>query len=1030
MVPWNPATLAFPFGAVDQGKGSRHLLAGEMTEAINVRQVLEEQWRKRPGFDRTVCSTFVGGTPSGTPKEYAIVGGSDMWRDGTDQVWSRDSDGNVGYYRGKQQRVFPEHFGVDKVAPSHEKPLAVLVGGDLWVFSRERYPAGTTAGSFSLSVYDATTRVRKMAPTTVNLSGSVVAIHGWAAAYDSANSRVWLMVVGLTTFIESYRFTSTSPSTAPTVTTYRNVASRAFNAVDIKKLSNNECLVVASSFVAATPHQCYFEHSYLDASTGAARVAPGPVGTATTPANPNPRCCTGIRLFANDFHSGGTETAFYTLWRTKAGATNEVQLIEVEVNQANLTISSGPNELILKTGVTQTADPIVGTSCGFRNASTGDRTAFAQLDPNDTTRPDELLIERAVWNGAAATVTPAARQAWLASDPFNQGASTEWFFVTGYDDGQNTHAQRTHFLRNQDGAIVSQFLPGEAGPAWHQAVGRDSGGGAYNHATGFINAAVNPSSGKWMVAVAAEDSANECADTRIVELDFSETYAPPVVIEEVAQWNGPIPQVAGPRDNLHDLGPLLFPSREPTFGLGSGAALGTFRVAYCFRFRDSSSRIYRSAPSAIATAAFLDAGSRQAICQSLNHIGAGTAQIEVYGSLDGGDELYLQQVGENDTDANTSTVVVTPERWTSTGELLATTGNALSNAPPPACRCSTLWRGRLFLSGTPVHSENWFSQEMQAGRGPEFNETLVADWPEGTGAPELLVACDWNYLSVHKADAVAVLSGPGPDGRGQNGNYLVATLSGHKAARVGSAVTGPAGAYFQNRADGRICLLPPGSPAVDIGRGVESHRGTNVVAALHVESERAVWFHLSDGKVLALNYAFPTASSPFGRWSVYNGPSLAAVGAAMNGTTPRYLEASSTVAFRSPGATWVDANAAGNADVLKKISLSKLRPVGHQVEMMVDRCYFEGQHLGASSLRITVTNDLGQTETFTRVGTASPLDYMVTPGGQTMRTKEFGISIEETASGTEGFVFDTFAADVKTLGKLKVPNAGNWIAPG
>jgi hypothetical protein len=1026
MVPWNPATVAFPFGAADQAKGERHLLAGELTLAQNVRMVKEDEWRKRPGFDRTVCSTFVGGTPSGTPKEYALVGGSDIWRDGSDQVWSREPDANTAYLRGKQQRAFPTHFTVNRNAPSNYKPLTVLAGGDLWVFQRETYATLFGEVFWSITVYDATTKVMKQAPLTYSVQalGSVPTIDSWSAAYDSANGYIWLMIVGSSTRIESYRFTVSSPSTTPTMTAYRVVAGEAFNCIDIKKLSNGEFLVAASSFTTPAAHRCYFEHSYLNPATGAAKVAPGAAGVVTAPTVPNPRCCTGVRILNYDAANG---TVYYAIWRTKAGVANTVQLMLIEVSTTTLSVTASVE--LATESVTQTANPIVGVCSGYRNPSSGDRIVYAQIDINDTPTPGVLKITRYTYNGATTAFTVVARQAVLLSDPFNQGASTEFFFVTGYDDGQTSHAQRTYFLRNQDGGIISQFMPGEGSAAWYQSVGRDSGGGAYTHFTGFVNAPVNPASSKWMVAVAAEDSANETTLVNVVELDFSETYAPPVAIDDIVVFNGPVPQVAGPRDDLHDLSPLLFPALAPTFSLGAGAALGTFRVCYRYRFQDSSGRFYRSASSATASAAFLTTG-RTVVVQTMQHIGKGVVAIEIYGSVADGTDMYLQTVAWNDLAADTVAWPVTPERWGTAGELLDTAGGALSPAPTPASRCAALWRGRLHLSGCADQREIWSSKEMQPGRGPEFNEALVTEWLDGIGAPEVLQACDWNYLSAHKADGtVGVLSGPGPDGRG-SGGYTVLTLSGAKAARVGSAATGPAGCYFQNVQDGRICLLPPGSPAVDIGRGVESYRATNVVAALHVESERSVWFFLSDGKVLVLNYAFPTASSPSGRWSVTSGPSLAAVGAAMNGTAPRYLEASSTIGFRSPGAAWVDANAAGNADVLTKISLSKLRPAGHQQEFMVDRGYFEGQHLGSSNLRITITNDIGQTEQFTKTGTASPLDYMVTPGAQTLRTKEFGVSIEETASTTEGFVYDTFAADIKTVGKIKVPNAGNWIAPG
>ncbi len=1028
MIPLNKATLAFPFGAVDQAKGTRHLLAGELTELTNLRMLKEDEWRKRPAFDRTVGG---GGFGSGTPQEYAVVAGSDMWRDsGNSNVWSRDSDSNVPYLRGTSKRAFPTHFAVAKpsssvpsVPSSARKPLIVLAGGDIWVFSQAVAATSPFVDyhTHSWEVLDATTLVRKGGG-----SGATVALAGissWSASYDSVNGKIWLLLVGSGTGIECRAFSVASPSSFPTVTAYRTVAGMAFNTVDIRKFSNGEFLVSASSFVAGTPHTCYFEHSYLNTATGVAKTSPAAVGTTSSPSGSGPRCCTGIRTLNYDGASG---TAYYALWRT-ISATN-VELVLLEINTTSLAIAATVQ--LVSQAVSQLVAPVVGVCSGYRT-SAGERTVYGQLDVNDSTvRPRDLDITRYRYSGASVSADVVARAAILLSDPFNQGTSDEYYFVTGYDDGQTAKAQRTYFLRDQGGYLVSQFLPGEAAAAWHNAAGRDTGSNLHLHNTGFVNLAVSPASGKWMVAVGMEDVARESSAAAVVQLDFAETYAPPTVVGDVAIWNGPIPQVAGPRDQLHDLAPLLFPSSAPTFALGGGSALGTFQVAYRYRFQDSDGDLYRSAPSTSAAAAFLALGTRQVTMQALNHIGAGTAFLELYGSVGGGTDMYLQTVVQIYQGSSVAQVEVFPERWAASGELLDTIGGALSPAPPPSCRCSALWRNRVHLSGCPYPREIWSSKEMQPGRGPEFNEALVTEWSDGTGAPELLQPCDWNYLSVHKSDAVGLMSGPGPDGRGAGG-YVVQTLSGQKAGRVGSAVTGPLGCYFQNVQDGRICLLPPGAPAVDIGRGVESHRATNVVAALHVESERQIWFLLADAKILVLHYAWPTASSPYGRWSVYGGAGMvsAAVGAGILGTTARYLESNATVVFRRQSASWQDDNGT-YADVLTKLKFDRLRPAGHQGEFMLDVLQFEGQHIGASSLRITITNDAGQTETFPKATTASPLDYRVTAGAQTLRTKEVGVTIEETASATEGFVYDSLALEVKTTGKIKTPNVANWIAPG
>jgi hypothetical protein len=1032
-------TLAFPFGAVDQASGKRHLLAGELTEAGNTRMVLEGEYRKRLGFDQTVVSTYFGvGGVASAPTEYTCINNSDVWITAFGQAWARDPDSGIAYHLGsKAVRPFPTYLGVNKIAGAVQKQLAVLAGNDLWLFQQDIVPGATASASYSFIVYDATTLVQKQGPTTVTLTGAVLdSVTNWDAAYDSVNQRVWVVMVGLSggaisSAIECHRFDATAPQSAHVVTTYENTATREWNTINIKKLSNGEFLVATSSFVAGTPHVVAGRWSYLTltgGSAGTAKGAPAAVEELTNPTGTDPRCGSGMRILNYD---GANGTAYLAFWRTTVGTANAVQLVLLEVNTTTLALSAGPHVLISKTGITQVANPIVGVCSGFRNPSTGNREVLGQIDINDTVRPDELIIERAIWSGSSA-VTTVARNAWLASDPFNQGTSTSWYFVTGYDDGQTLHAQRTLFLREKDGTIVSKFSYGESAAAWNRAVGRDSGGGAYQHYTGFVTAPINPATSKWMVAQAIEDSANEAALSRVVQLDFTEVYAPPVVVGDVALFGGPLPMVAGPKDSLHDLGPALFPSRAPTFTLGAGGALGNFQVAYVYRFQDASGRVYRSTPSATATAAFLDSGTRQVKPQSLCHIGAGKAFIEVYGSVAGGTTLFLQQVAANEPTADTTTINVNPERWLAGGETLYTTGGALSNAPPPPARVAGLWRGRVFLGGTDYNEDLWASQELRGGRGPEFNEVLIAPFVDGTGPIRVLCPVSNDYFSAHKPDgsnpAIGTITGPGPDGRGA-GNYVVSTVKGRKAARVGSAADGPEGCYFQNVADGRICLLPPGATkAIDVGQGVEDHRSSNVVAALHVEGNREVWFFTASARILVLDYGHPTQKHPAGRWHVWSGTgiSVAAAGAAMSSSGPRWIQNSTTHTFRHPFTATFRDNDGSLRDVLQKLKLSKLAPAGHQGAFLVRRLKFLGQHVGASALLITVTNSDGVGDAHPQPITSSPLDYQVTPIN-CLRTEEVEVTIEETSSTTEGFVYDSLAMELELYGSTKFPASSQWM---
>lgn len=971
---------------------------------------------------RTFAVTFAG---DGTDPDFDELTGSGytelspwagglMFRDDTDRTWLLDRDAETAYSRDQLRRVFPQMFGAGHVGAKQNKPWAVLVGTDIWMFSLHTGTPSLVAGAYDASGYELTVLdgldlTVKFTSTRINVTD----IDNFAVVYDGSQY-VWLFFVANGTTITAHKWDTANIGGSYTQTTYLTSTGATFQCIDAARLPHGEIAVVATS---VNGHALRVVHSYLDASTGQADTSPAAVTINATAITPSAICCGGVSIFENQTDSATTWR--YAYWQSDPADAAKVDLLMKTITGSTLAVAS-TTTLRSKVPAFTNDTAVMGQVCGYRDDVTGTVYWAGQLREDTSATTNGLAFNQAVENASVGGSITTVQGCWLASKPFKR-ADGDWYYLTGYDDGEDFALQRSMHVRPFGAThVIAQIGYSEMGPAYAlpdtDTVNASPAIAVIYRNLPFVTPVVQVPAGRLVAGALIAGDTMASGQVNALTLDFDATYSRAAIVPgDALVYPGGVPQIAGPRDDLHDLSPLHGPNLATAASLGSGGALGTFTTCYLYRFIDASGRVYRSPVSPSTTHAFLDSGTRSLTVRNLLHIGRGTAFIEVYGSTATDSTPRLQHIIPNDPTTLTTTFNVNPARWSGTTEAVYTTGGGLVNFPPPACRCVAAWRDRVYLSGTGVDGEVWYSHEAETGIGVRLSPILRANWGNADGAIYGMEVVDWNYMALFRRAGVAVISGPGADGRG-SGNYIVQALK----TRCGttapfSLVSGPAGAYFQNAADGLIYLVTAGLRVMDVSGGVADHlSGVTVTAAGHIVGASQVWFALSDAKWVVLDYKFPTQDQPAGQWYRWlsDGLDSYCVGIVEESDgSITWLQANKALRrIRTTGNTFTDQDAGENDDpILMKLKTGKMPIAGAQGEVAVERIKFLGQHVGASTLNVAVTPDSGSAENHP-VSTTSPIDYVVHPG-QCLRIQELELTIEETASTTEGFVFDTVSVE-------------------
>lgn len=992
-------SVSFVFGAAEQDTGQRHVKAGGLALAQNVRQQKRSQYRKRRGYAR-VAPSFTGASWTNPTDTVGLVpgpNGSMFTIDGNGRAWCYDPDAVTWRDRGQLTRVFPQHTPLIDAA-GLSKPTIVSVGNNIWVFA-------IASSKYYYSIIDATTGVMILARTEVAATNIV----NLSAAYDGTS--VWVIWVAGSTTATAHKFSTSSPASAPTSTTYQTIAGAGLRGVDMRRLTGPSETAVVVSGINGAGTQSDVSRSYLDPATGTPKGSPAAV-TVTTVLGANDidvTCCPSILV------SDGTTNWYFAIWEDTTGSINSYGLNLYTVTTATLAASSVELQNVGDTGNTSA----IGACCGYL-ADNGDRVVFAQRDNlTGTVSPWDYTITRYTRSGSTTTAT-FARGAWIASKPVKIG--TSWYLMTGFeDDGdaiatsvQTRGVQRTFNLRDSDGNILGQSLSGAASGLWHRSsrpttallASQDSA----QIPDAFAVGNVIMCAGLMMTGTLLD------LDAGIIAWDTAATYGLPTECQNRAVVPGGVPYVFGHQENIREIAPLVYPNYLTT----SGAAT-VYDCAVVYRFTSPDGTFWRSSP--LRGSLSISNGATLTIPTLRTKLANTTCVIEFYAGSSG--VPYLQQTKDNDPTVDS--ITMTFSSTLKTDEALYSVGGALTNAPAPACKHVAVWQGRLFLGGTPEPDVVWSSQEFAPSTGVQLNEVLRSSWLQGTGDITAM-APSGLYLCLFRRDAIAIMNGPGPDGRG-SGNFVPQTLD----AKYGltnwrSPLHTSQGLRFQS-VDG-LEYIVSGSQVVDAYAGMQDYAATDIVCALLDEDEGVSCLFQSDGVILACDHMHPTPEQPTGVFYKWTSSKLIrAYGACVDSSgTPWHMEV--TGVLRKPqDALWTDADSGGTTPVLKKLQTGKLAAVGNLGAFRVKSATFLGQYVGSCDFRMTVASG-SNTSNHDKAGisSADPLKFTAYPPSLN-RVLEVQVTIEETANSgnTEGFVFDALAFEVQPLGGILFPEASERI---
>lgn len=1062
-----PQTIAFVPQGTNQAKGSRSLPLGALVEVTNGRQVKEDEWRKRRGFARTVPAvetvlygddSFGGAIHAGrrvkAPAVYggaspgdSVYAGSIVERDAVGQFWSLDPTNSTRRFRGvigdgqntqSGTRPFPSYRNVIHdlalgaatslgVYGPRRSVTAIGANNDIWTFT-----VGKDQFTYSIAAADGAVKLSQIARGIANAQQLT-------AVYNPVNSTMWVLILNEAgTTVSSMSF-----NVAGVLQVFATYASPV-GATSLKAYwlsSPQQIAVVIAAYDNATP-RCRVTQSYLDTVSGLPKGAPAPVNFDSTPNANRPRTCGGVNILIGT----GATSWYYSFWR--AGAAQwTVELVLVTVTTATLATASST---VLTTVTTPSAiTEYRGVTSGYVDTVNGNRVVFGQSFINDTLfQPTyHTSTGKYVWNGTVTTEDPLwALGAWLASDPVLVGGA--WYVATGWEGGNNSGflAPPTSppvgrigrlFLRDTDGNIVSQALSENAPCMWQTttSINNDTSTAQLAQYDQFVTTLLSPAANKIIMVSGVLGEVQLQAGVVSITWDFAAQFGPPVALADLAVFPGPILTVVGASEHVREAFPL-HPPPALRAALGTTGLSGTASACATYRFMGADGKAWESAPSLASTGTFF-ADNNGVTIPSLKHIaGAQAAEMCLYSTPLGSSIYVLQKVFPNNP-LNTS---VASNIWPSLDPdlpgltPLPTSGGGLSNASPPPSRNVALWHDRLHLSGTPTEGEVWHSQEIVEGFPPTFSEILRSNWNDGQGGILGMKAVDWNYLAAWKRNGVGVISGPGPDGRGNQGAYVWQTLTTEKGLSdtgLNSLLSTPFGAAFQNEADGRICLVSTGLQIQDLMQGADASRTLLVGACLLHEGERQAWFYCTDGTLLVLEYAWAGETKGlvncWRRWATAS--LLRAYGAVITPAGPLHIESTGVLRTqRDPASTdFTDASPSVASEILTAYETGRLAPFGLMQEGGVVGAHVLGQHLGVTSMRITVTCDDGTPSVHDKT-TSSPVDYSCKPTGG-FRSKEVRVRIEETASGgTEGYVFEGVALDVVPYGRTRILAVSQRIA--
>lgn len=1033
----------FHFGSLDKEKGEKAVGPEAVTVANNVRMRQEDKWEKAPGTTRlepTLRSESGGaGTWTGAAEYLTELQDGAFAREVTDgEEWVYNATANRWTSRGVQVRPFPSDDvvlpprGVGIFTSSLARPR--MIRGTLYEWHFAVLPG---SGTYFFTVLDINSREVIVPPTVVVASG----ILNLAPAVTS-NGNIVVYTVEGTNLIHRHTHTEAAPFGVPAKTLYHTGSIGAANYKEIDCLSglsatgspNGPNALMAWGCNTAANNSTI--HWSIPTASGAATVTN--TNTAVTAPGANAESMHGSML-VSDAANG---LVYLAVW-TPSGAAATFTL---ELRQVNMVTFAAASSTVFTTSYAEPVTAPLLAAAGYL-AANGDRVILATIltvgvlgtafPVSNTLGMSRVATARFVWNGAA-TITVPQLGVWVASKPVAVGS--DWYYLVQFDDGEAYRAQRTYYLVKDSGAaedvgrVASQALRGLGPAAGHNSFNATSGDGSH---TSIPQAFLV--SGEIVVPVmkATSGGVSNFSISRL-KFSFSEDFGPPVQFGNLAVCPGPIPYVVGPRDLRREVSPLVGPH---WIGHSGVAGAGVVIQAY-YQFTDSNGDVYRSRPCpevSVTTLAGVNL-SVPYLRQSLNP--NVKAEVVFCASLPSGATAQIRTLITNEI--NTSELTWGPVTNPTTDDVdVYTAGGALGNDPWPPTRCLGQHKQRLILGGLDESEFIQPTREFEAGCGPSINVVSRVPWRRGTGNVKAIARVDGNTTAILRSDAVAVIEGQGPNGRGA-GNFVAKTISDADGiVRARSFVVGPAGLYYQDRSN-KLQILTPGQSFREASQGIDdlARAGYILQGGIHHKAEGSMLFSFSasngtsDPLLAFLDYRHPTERHPAGRWSLRR--SLQSqwstkYGAALMNGAVHWLEAAGHLVKETVGFT--DVGSGGTEPILTKMRVS-LQRLGELIGGDYDlrQVLFLGQWMGTHSWRINVyrngsaTPVTGFPKTKVSTPTATPYAWEVTTPNATY-CSDVEIEIEETDNGddTQGFTFDGLVVDFQSRSRTRKQPIGRIV---
>lgn len=1015
-------TITYAWSGAMQSKSDRKLQQGELTEMVNYRRTLDGEWRKRLGNVKTVVDTFHGGTYQG-PAAAMEACDAVLIRDDADQLFLVDDSNGAAYYRGTDLRATPRWFEIENRANAGgtTKPLQMLVGDDLVELALGAYDDQFSSAAYQITVLDPITRTVKRETEIMPAAGIV----SYAATVDH-NGQLWVgWVNGSDGVIKLHHYVTATGS--PTIYTWATQAGATFIGIDIFGDPATGWLYVfaLSAKNSAGDRVTGIYRSYGSTLMGTANTSG--FDATTLAGGSGVWASSGPFVLEHDPADGFMYLA-YTRNNTSLSTSAQVVLEKVSKLAPGTVVETVLGSYTIADG------QALASASGYYDEDTGDRivlVTFANLfgsDDSSFISKNNLLVDRFTYNGSFTVKTTVARSAWLASKPFQ--IDGEWFFLTGFDDGDNTGdyddasngVQNGFFVRNIDGTIIAPVMDGEGGFAFF---GVPTIGGVHVGSPTSPHV-IRPSVvGETLAAFSLLNIGlvrNRPGRT-VALVNFDDTYYSdaPGVLPGTAK-------IVGPADTAIELTPIHGPYSPPTFpgGFGTGSVIATVYITFLYKVANSAGDAGPAFPWPVASTPYVFSGLVDdpftIRLPSLRHQLGGAVEIEIYGSENNFSTPFVQGSVLNDPTADYVDLVIYPGRWTAKteGEILYTQGGGLPNNAPEHARIVWQQGQRTMLGGTPS-GNIWPSREKESGRLPEYNAASSFAWNQGSG--ELQAACevDANTSALFKRDAIAVATG-NPDGRGAGG-YSVATVAGKwGCTEPGAVVRTKLGIIFPNSASGGRMAVLAGGAVTEIHQGMESYRGFTWKKAIDCPSERCVRWYATNGKRLVLDYSQMSAEDLTPKWILEEGEGLpAAVGAQLIGGVATMLEAGdATPSTWQPSAGIADEDFLDDGvEVLTDAVSGRMGLAGFMNEFDADWVTFSSTWRGGdSTFEYSMIPDTGVAEVHPDVPSE---EADVAFRSACMRTRDLRTRVRETSATGEGRSFDGVALGIRSYGRTKVP---------